>query len=170
MSDARGIGTTRLAAERRARHMNDARVVLALAQINCTVGDLEGNAEKIFNASRDAASRGADIVVTPELALTGYPPEDLLLRPALYARSDRALAALVARLAAFPDLHCVIGHPSFDEGKRYNSASVWPGGRRIGIVHNRELPTYDELFEVPYFEHCTDPSLLAVNVPLARAA
>jgi len=83
---------------------NESVIRVAIAQINCTVGDLEGNAEKIFNAAREAASRRADILVTPELALTGYPPEDLLLRPALYARSDRALAALVARLAAFDQL------------------------------------------------------------------
>ncbi len=130
---------------------NDRVIRVAIAQINCTVGDLEGNAEKIFNAAQAAASRGADIVVTPELALTGYPPEDLLLRPALYARSDEALAALVARLAAFADLHCVIGHPSLSDGKRYNSASVWRGGHRVGIVHKRELPNYDVFDEVRYF-------------------
>ena len=142
---------------------NDSAIRVAIAQINCTVGDLEGNAERIFNAAREAASHGADIVVTPELALTGYPPEDLLLRPALYARSDQALAVLVARLSAFPDLHCVIGHPSLEDGKRYNSASVWQGGKRAGIVHKSELPNYDVFDEVRYFAHGTEPLVFDVK-------
>ena len=129
---------------------------IAIAQINCTVGDLEGNAEKIHEAARFAAERGADILVAPELALTGYPPEDLLLRPALYARSDAALAVLVARLAAFPELHCVIGHPTLEGGVRYNSASVWRGATRVGIVHKRELPNYDVFDEQRYFAHGTE--------------
>ena len=136
---------------------------IAIAQLNCTVGDLEGNAEKIFNAAREAAGRGADIVVTPELALTGYPPEDLLLRPALYARCAEALAALVARLAAFPDLHCVIGHPSLIGTRRFNSASVWRGGTAVGIVHKRELPNYDVFDEKRYFSSSTAPFVFDVK-------
>ena len=142
---------------------NESVIRVAIAQINCTVGDLEGNAEKIFNAAREAGSRRVDIVVTPELALTGYPPEDLLLRPALYARSEQALAALVVRLAAFPDLHCVIGHPSLSDGKRYNSASVWRGGLRIGIVHKRELPNYDVFDEARYFQPGTETFVFDVK-------
>ena len=138
-------------------------VRVAIAQINCTVGDLAGNAEKIFNAAREAAARGADIVVTPELALTGYPPEDLLLRPALYARCDAAMTALAARLAAFEALHCVIGHPSLDGGRRYNTASVLKGGRFIGRVHKRELPNYDVFDEERYFAHGTEPLVFDVK-------
>ena len=142
---------------------NDELIRVAIAQINCTVGDLEGNSEKIFNAAREAAEQGADILVTPELALTGYPPEDLLLRPALYARSDATLAALVARLAAYPDLHCVIGHPSIDGGQRYNTASVWKGSQAIGRVHKRELPNYDVFDEERYFDHGTEPMVFDVK-------
>ncbi len=142
---------------------NDSVIRVAIAQINCTVGDLEGNAEKIFNAAREAAARGADIVVTPELALTGYPPEDLLLRPALYARSDATLAALVARLSAFPDLHCVIGHPTLEGACRYNTVSVWKGATPIGRVHKRELPNYDVFDEERYFDHGTEPMVFDVK-------
>ena len=145
------------------RTSNDTVIRVAIAQINCTVGDLEGNAEKIFNAAKEAAARGADIVVTPELALTGYPPEDLLLRPALYARSDATLAALVARLAAFPDLHCVIGHPTEEGACRYNTASVWRGATPVGKVHKRELPNYDVFDEERYFHHGTDPLVFDVK-------
>ncbi len=142
---------------------NDEIIRVAIAQINCTVGDLEGNAEKIFNAAREAAAQGADIVVTPELALTGYPPEDLLLRPTLYARSDAILAAMVARLAAFPDLHCVIGHPTIEGTQRYNTASVWKGSTPIGRVHKRELPNYDVFDEERYFDHGTEPMVFEVK-------
>jgi len=142
----------------------DARPIrIAIAQINCTVGDLEGNAERIFNAAREAAGRGADIVVTPELALTGYPPEDLLLRPALYARCADALATLVARLAAFPDLHCVIGHPSRVGTRHFNSASVWRGAVSVGVVHKRELPNYDVFDEKRYFSASTAPFVFEVK-------
>lgn len=138
-------------------------VRVAIAQINCTVGDLEGNAERIFNAAREAAARGADIVVTPELALTGYPPEDLLLRPALYARCDETLSLLASRLSAFPDLHAVIGHPSRDGGRRYNTASVFRGGRKVGCVHKRELPNYDVFDEERYFSHGSEPFVFDVK-------
>ena len=138
-------------------------VRVAIAQINCTVGDLEGNAERIFNAAREAAALGADIVVTPELALTGYPPEDLLLRPALYARCEETLAALVARLAAFPDLHCVIGHPTREGDRHYNSASAFRGRELIGRVHKRELPNYDVFDEERYFAHGSESFVFDVK-------
>ena len=141
----------------------DGAIRIAIAQVDCTVGDLEGNAERIFNAAREAAACGADIVVTPELALTGYPPEDLLLRPALYSRCDETLQALVARLAVFPDLHCVIGHPSRDGGARYNTASVYRGAERVGWVHKRELPNYDVFDEERYFAHGTEPFVFTVK-------
>ena len=129
----------------------DPTLRVAIAQINCTVGDLAGNAERIFVAARQAVERGADILVTPELALSGYPPEDLLLRPALYARSAQTLVELGARLASFASLHCVIGHPTLEGGKRFNSASVWLAGRMLGISHKRELPNYDVFDEQRYF-------------------
>ncbi|MFX7858146.1 nitrilase-related carbon-nitrogen hydrolase, partial [Acinetobacter baumannii] len=70
-------------------------VTVALAQINCTVGDFAGNAARIVAAAREAHQAGARILLTPELSLTGYPPEDLLLRPAFIDASARALDALI---------------------------------------------------------------------------
>ena len=67
--------------------MSASVIQVAIAQINCTVGDLDGNAAKILDYAQRAAALGADIMVTPELSLVGYPPEDLLLRPSLYARN-----------------------------------------------------------------------------------
>ena len=66
-------------------------VKVAVAQLNCTVGDFEGNSRKIIEAASRAAAAGADLLLTPELSLSGYPPEDLLLRRAFYAASDAAL-------------------------------------------------------------------------------
>ena len=73
-------------------------VKVAIAQINSTVGDLAGNRAKILDYARRAAAQGADIVLTPELSLAGYPPEDLLLRQAFYAKTAHAFDALAARV------------------------------------------------------------------------
>ncbi len=69
-------------------------VKVAVAQLNCTVGDFEGNSRKIIEAASRAAAAGTDLLLTPELSLSGYPPEDLLLRRAFYAASDDALQTL----------------------------------------------------------------------------
>ena len=83
-------------------------VTVAIAQINSTVGDLAGNSERIAAAARRAADQGADILLTPELSLVGYPPEDLLLRRSFYAKSSAALVVLAAELASLQGLHgCV---------------------------------------------------------------
>ena len=146
----------------------DPAIRVAIAQINCTVGDLAGNADRIFEAARRADELGADILVPPELALSGYPPEDLLLRPALYARSAATLADLGARLAVFPSLNCVIGHPHLangrgTEGRRTNAASVWVDGRMLGIYHKRELPNYDVFDEERYFTPGDTPFVFEVK-------
>src|SRR5262245_12370179 len=116
----------------------------ALAQINPTVGDLAGNARLLAAAAREAHARGATLVVAPELALTGYPPEDLLLRPAFMQGCADTLASLAQELADCPGLHLIVGHPhQFGERgdvrsksvavqKRFNAASVLAGGRVVG--------------------------------------
>jgi len=76
------------------------RVRIAAAQVNTVVGDLEGNAARIFDAYDVAAAAGADLVVFPELTITGYPPEDLLLRPAFVAQAAEAVEKLAARTGA----------------------------------------------------------------------
>ena len=86
-------------------------VKVALAQINATVGDLAGNARKIVAAARAAHMEGAALVLSPELGLTGYPPEDLLLRPAFMQACAETLALMAAELADCAGLHVVVGHP-----------------------------------------------------------
>src|ERR1039457_1551763 len=84
------------------------RMKLAIAQINCTVGDLSANVTKILDYAKRARQGGASLLVTPELALTGYPPEDLLLRDDFYHACDTALNDLAARCAG---ITLIVGHP-----------------------------------------------------------
>ena len=84
---------------------------IALAQMNPLLGDLAGNAQLIHKAALDAFKQGAKLVVTPELSLTGYPPEDLLLRPAFIEATQQQLDLLTKELAQYQDLTVVVGHP-----------------------------------------------------------
>jgi NAD+ synthase (glutamine-hydrolysing) len=126
-------------------------VKVAIAQINSTVGDISGNRNKIVEFARRAAAQGADIVVTPELSLVGYPPEDLLLRQAFYAKTEEALQALTAELAGLKDVHVVVGHPVLKDGARFNAASVLLNGRITGSYHKLELPNDSVFDEKRYF-------------------
>jgi NAD+ synthase (glutamine-hydrolysing) len=127
-------------------------VKVALVQMNSTVGDLAGNRAKILDAARRAAASGADVVLTPELSLVGYPPEDLLLRNAFYARSNEALAGLTADLAQFPGLHVVVGHPVAEGRARFNAASVLLDGAVLGTYRKHDLPNTTVFDEKRYFE------------------
>jgi len=129
-----------------------ARVTIALAQLNTLVGDLAGNAAKILNAARQAHAQGADVLITPELALTGYPPEDLLLRPAFIQRQDSALAELQAQLAPLQGLHVVLGHVRRGiNGCLHNAASVLLHGQCLGTYDKQHLPNYGVFDELRYF-------------------
>ena len=124
---------------------------VALAQINASVGDFLGNAAQIEQMARQAAACGADVLLTPELSLTGYPCEDLLLRPAFVEQDRQALLALCARLADLPNLAVVVGHVYVQEAKLYNAASVLLGGQVIARYFKRELPNYGVFDEQRYF-------------------
>ncbi|MDE2080969.1 MAG: NAD+ synthase [Burkholderiales bacterium] len=143
----------------------------ALLQINATVGDLAGNARLIAQGARRAHAQGARLVVAPELALTGYPPEDLLLRPAFMQACAETLAALAAELADCAGLHLVVGHPhqfgargdvrskSMAVQQRFNAASVLAGGAVLGTYCKRELPNYQVFDERRYFASGRDAGL-----------
>jgi NAD+ synthase (glutamine-hydrolysing) len=126
-------------------------VRVAVAQINCTVGDFEGNSRRILEMAARASGAGARVLLTPELSLSGYPPEDLLLRRAFYEASDAALAQLTAKLLQFPELHVVVGHPLAREGRGYNAASLLAGGMVHGTYCKHDLPNYDVFDEQRYF-------------------
>jgi NAD+ synthase (glutamine-hydrolysing) len=129
-------------------------VKIALAQLNLTLGDLAGNAARIVGAARSAQAAGASLLVTPELAICGYPPEDLLLREDFYRYCDEAVER-VAREA--PSITIVIGHPRAVDGRRYNAASVLRDGRVIARYHKRNLPNYTVFDEQRYFDADTAP-------------
>ena len=147
---------------------------IALAQFNATVGDLAGNARRIVDCARQAHAAGAALLVTPELALTGYPPEDLLLRPAFMQACARELALLAVSLAAFDGLSVVVGHPhQFGERgdersrshavqQRFNAASVLAGGAIVATYCKRELPNYQVFDERRYFASGRDAGQDAV--------
>ena len=123
---------------------------VALAQVNVTVGDLAGNVECILCDVRRAAEAGADLVAFPELALTGYPPEDLLLKPSFVNDNLQALEHLTAATHDFPGLAVVVGFVDRDEDL-YNAAAVLYEGRRAGVYHKRYLPNYSVFDEDRYF-------------------
>jgi NAD+ synthase (glutamine-hydrolysing) len=122
---------------------------IAMAQMNATVGDLAGNAARIADFAERARQAGADLVVTPELALCGYPPEDLLLREDFLEACEGALADLAARTKG---ITLVVGHPRAADGKRYNSASVIQEGKVRGVYDKQRLPNYTVFDEERYFE------------------
>src|SRR5579875_1039378 len=135
---------------------------IALAQINVTVGDLDGNAEKIWIAMREAHQAGAHIVCTPELALTGYPPEDLLLKPGFVSANLRRLQWLIERSQELPGLTAVIGYVDRDEDI-YNAAAVIGDGRLYGIYHKHYLPNYGVFDEYRYFQAGRAAPLFLIN-------
>ena len=122
---------------------------IALAQINCIVGDIEGNANKIIDYANRASQAGASLIITPELALCGYPPEDLLFRDDFNAACERALNRICQTL---PVITLLIGHPHLQDGKLFNAASVLEGGKITATYHKQCLPNYSVFDEERYFE------------------
>ena len=120
---------------------------LALAQINTVVGDLEGNRRRILAALDDARGEGADLALLPELAVTGYPPEDLLLRPAFVRAAEASLREIAA---ACTDVVALVGTPWFDRDL-FNACAVCAGGEVRAVYRKRFLPNYGVFDEDRYF-------------------
>ena len=126
--------------------MNGLRI--ALAQINCTVGDLPGNFQTIASVVAEARRRQADLVAFPELAVTGYPPEDLLLKSAFVADNLKMLD----RIAALAEgITVLVGFVDRDEAGIYNAAALLHGGARRLVYHKIRLPNYGVFDEARYF-------------------
>ncbi|HET8705433.1 MAG TPA: NAD+ synthase [Pseudomonadales bacterium] len=138
---------------------------LAIAQQNFLVGDIQGNLEKIIQAAMTARDQHqADAIVFPELALTGYPPEDLLLRPSLQIRVEKALLQLRARVSG---ITVIVGYPRQEQGLLYNMAGVFADGHMLAEYRKQMLPNYQVFDEKRYFEAgCTATVVELKGIPV----
>ncbi len=137
---------------------------VAACQVNTVVGDLGGNVERVLGALHQAEEAGCDLAVFPELAITGYPPEDLLLKPGFVADNRQALDTLAARTGS-----CAAAVGFVDVGQDlYNAAAVCAGGAVVGTYRKRHLPNYSVFDEARYFQPGTgEPQLFRVaGVPV----
>ncbi|GAC1524227.1 MAG: NAD+ synthase [Thermoleophilaceae bacterium] len=132
---------------------------IALAQMNAVVGDIAGNAERIGESIGRARSRGAGLVVFPKLALTGYPPEDLLLKTHFLDAAGEALCELAAKADGIVAL---VGFPERSDDV-YNAAAVLADGEIAGIYRKMSLPNYGVFDEQRYFQAGTEPRLIELN-------
>ena len=133
---------------------------IAVAQFNATVGDLTGNVERIISCAADAKAQGAQVLLTPELSLCGYPPEDLLLRPDFYRACSRALEDLASRVEG---IALVVGYPEEDAGRRYNAAAVIENGQRKAVYRKIRLPNYEVFDEKRYFDAGSDACVVTLG-------
>ena len=133
---------------------------LALAQINLTVGDLEGNTSLVLEYMERARQCGADVVAFPEMCLTGYPPEDLLLKPHFIARNRNEMERVVAHSQG---LTAIVGFVESDGGDTYNAAAVAHHGKLAGVHRKAYLPNYGVFDEERYFKAGTESPVFLVN-------
>lgn len=138
---------------------NKLRIVLA--QLNLTVGDIEGNLQKHIDAAITARDElSADLIVFPELSITGYPPEDLLLRPAFI---QEARFALEKALQTIQGIYCLIGYPEADQTHLYNACALIYNGEIVANYHKRHLPNYGVFDEKRYFTPGHTPCVVNIH-------
>ena len=141
--------------------MSDHLLHISLAQGNFCVGDISGNQQKIIELAKQAESdQNADVVIFPELALTGYPPEDLLFRPGFHRRVAKALQDVASELSS---LNIILGYPELHEGKLFNSAAHFFRGQRVVNYRKQFLPNYAVFDEKRYFHPGDSPTITEVN-------
>ena len=132
---------------------------ILLAQMDCLLGDIESNTKKIIDIITKY-QEDHDIILFPELAITGYPPEDLLYRQELHTRVSVAIKNISTIVK---NCHVVVGHPSTSENKYYNSATVFNQGHLIATYHKQCLPNYSVFDEKRYFSAGNEPCIFKCN-------
>lgn len=135
---------------------------VAMAQINSTVGDIEGNIKKIREFMENAEKQKASIVAFPELAIIGYPPQDLLYENGFVRENKRLLMEMIDGNGG--EIIGVVGFVDYDEKYLYNAAAVFKRNVLIAVVHKTLLPTYDVFDEARYFKPSKDISPVKINV------
>jgi NAD+ synthase len=141
---------------------------ITLAQLNPTVGDVAGNATKARAARAQAAADGADLVVFPELYIAGYPPEDLVLKPAFQSACRSAIEEL-ARETADGGPAVLIGSPWVEDGKLYNACALLDDGRIAAIRFKANLPNYGVFDEKRLFARGPRTSSNALRKPARKS-
>ena len=141
---------------------------IAIAQFNFCVGDIEGNTDKIIYLAKKAKiHEGSDLTIFPELAITGYPPEDLILRPGFHERVSKCLERIIAELNSET---IVVGYPELIGDRVFNSAAVIGRNSRIAVYKKQELPNYAVFDEKRYFSAGDTPcvfNLGNINIGLS---
>src|SRR5882757_682459 len=132
------------------------RLVIALAQIPAIVGDIAGNRDCLRKARKEAAAFGADLMLAPELYLSGYPPEDLVLKPA-FQEACRAACETLARETADGGPAVLVGLPWVENGALYNAYALLDGGRIEAVRFKVDLPNYGVFDEKRVFTRGPDP-------------
>lgn len=134
---------------------------VVLAQINLKVGDIAGNLTKHLEAAYEAGDKlSADVIVFPELSLTGYPSDDLLLRPSFIQEANDALQQFISDIR---NIHCVVGHPYATEHGVFNACSLIHNGSIIGQYAKQHLPNYGVFDEARYFTPGNIPCVVPIN-------
>jgi NAD+ synthase (glutamine-hydrolysing) len=137
------------------------RLKIALAQLDLLVGDVRGNLERVITEARRARDElKADLVLFPELTLSGYPPEDLLFHRGLRLQIGRALKELTQ---AVPEIGVMVGYPEYDQGRIYNAACLMRGGRVLAQHRKACLPNYKVFDEKRYFTAGTEATVLSFD-------
>ena len=133
---------------------------IAIAQINCTLGDLTGNAAKILHYAELAKHQDVQLLLTPELSLCAYPPDDLLLRDGFYRACSEAMHELAKSISG---ISVLVGHPHQESGKHYNAASLLQNGKITATYHKHKLPNYAVFDEQRYFDAGTEACVFELS-------
>ena len=143
---------------------------VAIAQLNCMVGDIAGNAAQIISQAKLARESGASLLITPELSLCGYPPEDLLLREDFITACERSLERISKEIQG---ITMIVGHPHQVGESCFNAASIIESGKILATYHKHALPNYSVFDEKRYFASGTEPLVFkhqGVNIGLLICA
>ena len=134
---------------------------VVMAQLNLAVGDIDANGLRLIASARQAIDEySADMIAFPELSLTGYPPEDLLLRPSLQIRVEKAIERIKQ---ANLDIYLLVGHPEHKNGKLFNALSIIKGDKCLATYHKQLLPNYQVFDERRYFDAGEDACVLDIG-------